>query len=78
VVFTRVAHEPVVFRGQGGVDAAGLAGGHEQCLPQDRVTTFGRPAVPPGQARRGPEVELVIEQVVSKPRCPGCAVVRLG
>jgi transposase len=23
-------------------------------------------------ARRGPEVELVIEQVVSEPRCPGC------
>jgi hypothetical protein len=32
-MLTGVDHEPVVFGGQGGVDAAGLAGGHEQCLP---------------------------------------------
>ena len=40
-----VRHQPVVFGGQGGVDAAGLPGGHEQCLPQDRVAAFGRAAV---------------------------------
>jgi hypothetical protein len=45
VVFAGVGHEAVVFGGQGGVDAAGLAGGHEQCLPQDRVAAFGRTAV---------------------------------
>jgi hypothetical protein len=33
VVFTRLDHEALVFGGQGGVDPAGLAGGHEQCLP---------------------------------------------
>ena len=33
VVFACVGYEAVVFGGQGGVDAAGLAGGHEQCLP---------------------------------------------
>jgi hypothetical protein len=44
-VFACVCHEAVIFGGQGGVDAAGLAGGHEQCLPQDRVAAFGRAAV---------------------------------
>ena len=44
-MFACVGHEAVVFGGQGGVDAAGLAGGHEQCLPQDRVAAFGRSAV---------------------------------
>ena len=45
VVLAGVDHQPVVFGGQGGVDAAGLPGGHEQCLPQDRVAAFGRAAV---------------------------------
>ena len=40
----RLGHEAVVFGGQGGVDAAGLAGGHEQC-PASRVAAFGRSAV---------------------------------
>jgi hypothetical protein len=44
-MFGCLGHEAVVFGGQGGVDAAGLAGGHEQCLPQDRVAAFGRSAV---------------------------------
>jgi hypothetical protein len=51
-VLTSVDHEAVVFGGQGGVDAAGLAGGHEQCLPQDRVTAFGRAAVSTVETRR--------------------------
>jgi hypothetical protein len=51
VVLTSVDHEAVVFGGQGGVDAAGLAGGHEQCLPQDRVAAFGRSAVSTVQPR---------------------------
>ena len=50
VVFAGVDHEAVVFGGQGGVEASGLAGGHEQCLPQDRVTAFGRAAVSTVQA----------------------------
>jgi hypothetical protein len=45
VVFAGIDHEAVVFGGQGGVDASGLAGGHEQCLPHDRITAFGRAAV---------------------------------
>ena len=51
VVFAGVDHEPLVFGGQGGVDPAGLAGGHEQRLSQDRVATFGRSAVSTGQSR---------------------------
>ena len=51
-MFAGVGHEAVVFGGQGGVDAAGLAGGHEQCLPQDRVTAFGRAAVSTVETRR--------------------------
>jgi hypothetical protein len=44
-VFACVGHEAVVFGGQGGVGPAGLAGGHEQCLPQHCVAAFGRSAV---------------------------------
>jgi hypothetical protein len=49
-VFADVDQEPVVFRCQGGVDPAGLAGGHEQGLPQDRVAAFGGSAVSTVQA----------------------------
>ena len=38
-------HEPVVAGGQGGVDAAGLVGGHEQGLAQRCVAGLGRRAV---------------------------------
>lgn len=34
-----VDHQPVILPGQGGVDPAGLAGGHEQRLAQRRTST---------------------------------------
>ena len=49
-MFAGVDHEAVVFGGQGRVDPAGLPGGHEQRLPQDRIAAFGRSAVSTGQA----------------------------
>ena len=51
-MLTRLGHQPVVLRGQGGVDPAGLAGGHEQRLPQDGVAAFGGAAVSTGQTGR--------------------------
>ena len=51
-----VHHEPVVAGGEGGVDPAGLVGGHEQGLPQRGVPGFGRwavVAVNPGCGKRG-------------------------
>lgn len=49
-MLARLDHEPVIFRGQGRIDAAGVVGGHEQCLAQDRVAAFGGWPVPAGQA----------------------------
>jgi hypothetical protein len=45
---SRAVARPVVCGGEGRVDAAGLSGGHEQRLAEDRVAAFGGSAVPSG------------------------------
>lgn len=50
MVLAGLDHEPVIFGGQGWVDAPCLVSGHEQRLAQHRVTALGAPAVPAGQA----------------------------
>jgi hypothetical protein len=52
VVLACLGQEAVVFGGQGGVDAAGLAGGREQRFAQNGVAAFGRASVSAGQAGR--------------------------
>ena len=48
-MFTRLGHQPVILRGRRRVDPAGLAGSHEQGLPQTGIATFGGAAVAAGQ-----------------------------